>query len=1344
MNVKQLFKVGISVVFLGILATSSLKIYSYQADQKLKADEISMPSIQLSGETKKRVKENFVVEMEYSSLITSEIKIPIPVGLDFDESFQAESSLYQLSVDKNEIKIIPTTQKSKDKLISQNTIENANNSIETLSNPLISENVKSEQLVPLVFTGNKNGSYELIAKSEFETTSIQSNPVKIVIQGENETDSAKENTPVLQTSPELLVSEGEIEVTDWASFGAAIKDPSITKINLANDIANANSGDSAGVRTYQVTRDLEINGNGHTLAFGDSSIFLGNPTNGIGNFHMHDIVLDQVYRGAYSEDIVGSRLNAAYTGKWKYRFGNIITKPGVQRLARAQYAETTVYGNMNLDTRGENFYTGSFIMEPGTTYKGNVNYYNFSVIWYNLAARAGDTGASKEFTVGANSKVQLQQSQTSGTTYPAVYQHYQAITIGENVVYNVAMPGNAVRFDDNKSSMTVKNGAIVNLTSKQKSGAVINYNANDSIFKIEPGAYFYTIGVSSEALINLSDGNRSGNEFTLATPKQYDIRNLSDGNGAYAIGLGSGNGTANQFSILDSDIDLWNMGTDVLGPSSLTYAAVDNFQVNGKGTQQTVISSEADLQAKFKSTLYRRISGMNQPPSVEFEEITDADLTIKARVKIGEVPDNNGANSNGEITYLPVYASKEQAEAILIDTFGDAHAGLKTDENGYVSYKDTKFNLAGKEIIGSAVRGPWTSESDAKTTVKDVTPPTPAEIPTQIGPSSDSIKGVKGEVGAIVTYTVNGSPAMKNGEEIRTAVAEDGTWELEIPDTALAAGDIVQFFLTDKAGNKNPVNDTEFHDAVFKKGTTQVVMDKFEPPVVYGDEAESNLEDDIVEFRVELKVPFRDENTGFPEMFTLTNNFPSTALKLNNKAPTKITNENGVDVSKKFSSVMSEGKLVTEITNPKTAGSEVYGHTLTIKYQFVEKSGVDLMPYLKDGFYRFNLDADFQTSKNVSPLKSNIGEGTLPGPVGVATAYYRDENGKEIPGVSAITKTGKVDFEKFEFTQLDIDNYEFVKSEGPLSGLFKIDPIETIFTYKENKLTLIQSVERLDGGIGTEATIGEVLQYGLNVKTSFAAETPEVFYKAFTLTEPLDSQLEAPTEMLLKTKAGSSVGSVVYDSDNHRLVATLDENDQVPRSEELQLEYKAKVKNDTQIGTEIKAKATVEGSYSNGSQAKSQESNEVTTTITDGILEFISAPNKLSFGDDLKLAPTNKLYPLKDFDSALTVKDNRVSGEWSMVARVLKPMTGQSGRVLNGSLRYYKGSIDNEMTEESLSVYTTHSQASEVLVSDSWKERIEGPMLNVRAGQATEETYSGTIEWELQDVPGNDKFLGDL
>ncbi|CEG25106.1 pectate lyase-like adhesive domain-containing protein [Peribacillus simplex] len=70
----------------------------------------------------------------------------------------------------------------------------------------------------------------------------------------------------------------EIDVDSWDTFVAAVKNTSISKINLTKDIENPSaSGDTPGLRTYQVTRDLEINGNGYRLSFKNSSIYLGNP-----------------------------------------------------------------------------------------------------------------------------------------------------------------------------------------------------------------------------------------------------------------------------------------------------------------------------------------------------------------------------------------------------------------------------------------------------------------------------------------------------------------------------------------------------------------------------------------------------------------------------------------------------------------------------------------------------------------------------------------------------------------------------------------------------------------------------------------------------------------------------------------------------------------------------------------------------------------------------------------------------------------------------------------------------------------------------------------------------------
>ncbi|MDA2313227.1 pectate lyase-like adhesive domain-containing protein [Bacillus cereus group sp. MYBK35-2] len=628
----------------------------------------------------------------------------------------------------------------------------------------------------------------------------------------------------------------EANVSNWNEFRDAYTNDAVSKINLTGDIAY----ESGAFTTYKLTRGLEINGNGHTLDLKNQSIMLGNPANAQDNvIHIHDAILSNTRDWAFVDVYPYWSISA----KWKYRFGNIKTTPTVQRLATATYAEVTIYGNMDIDTRAENFYVGSVIMEPGTNYVGNVNYFNYSVFWYNLAARPGDTGQSKEFTVGRNSKVRLSQTQTLGTTFPAVYSYYKDITIEENAIFNVAMPGNAVRFDQQYSSFTAKKGSIVNLTSKQKSGSVVNYNNSNTYLKVEPGAYFYTIGVSREPLINLNRG--TNNLLILDSPAQYDIRNLDENSNSTAVD----NGSNGEVRINNSDIDLWKMGTNVLGPSTLTYANIGYLSA----TNQAVKSSNADLQSKFSTKNFRRISGMNQTPTVEFtEEVTDADLTVKLRVKIGEVPDNNGADKDGNVNYIPVYASKDQAKVTIFNDENSEVKEISTDENGYATYKVDAFYKAGTKLTATVERGPHKGKESVETTVRDVTPPNPAELKDKVTNGTKVIRGKNAEVGSHITYSINDKPTF-----IEAPVNEDGTWELKALNKKLQIGDKLQFFLTDEHGNKNPIQDTKYLDAIFKAGT-----------IVYVEGGYLNLVSapTTLSFGDDLKISSKDETYPLQQM----------------------------------------------------------------------------------------------------------------------------------------------------------------------------------------------------------------------------------------------------------------------------------------------------------------------------------------------------------------------------------------------------------------------------------------------------------------------------------------------
>ncbi|MEO1772446.1 pectate lyase-like adhesive domain-containing protein [Candidatus Enterococcus ferrettii] len=693
---------------------------------------------------------------------------------------------------------------------------------------------------PLSTISTSEAAESSTSTTEPENSEIDNETVESSSEEEIRSDNDENKEEVTNRAAVQTFAVGEVAVGDWTTFVNSIRDETVTKIILTADFTSTSLSDGR-LSTYVRRNNLEIDGQGHRVDFRDSSIWLGTPSNTTGFFHMHDIVLNQQYLGAYSEDIVGTRLNYSDGGKWRYRFGNVTTEPGVQRLARASYGEVTVYGNMNVNTRAENFYLGSFIMEDNTVYTGNVNFYDFSVFWYNVIASSNSTGASKEYTIGKNCRVNITQSQTGGTTYPAVYRYYQRLTVGENSVFNVNMPGNAVRFDEDGSGMVIKPGAVVNLTSKQNSGAVVAFSNNNTYLEVNPGAYFYVIGRSSQPLINMSSnalGTASvrwqNTRMILDSPAQYDLRNLYDGRQAVQVAMGSYGD--NSFKIIDSDIDLWKLSTQPLGPSDETHAKVDSFEVKGNGTAQVVTSTDTGL-AGFKQGNYRRISGMNQNPTIEWTPITDADKTLQARVIIGMVPDNNGSNSAGEITYIPVYASSNQATVNLTDSYGKAISNLSTDQNGYISYQAETFQKAGKEVSGIAERGPWITESPIATTVIDVTPPEPAKIndATKIESITPEISGT-GEPDSIVTLTVNGQKT----NDLSSIVKADGTWTLDISSLKLKQNDVLQIFLQDQSGaadgidnppstnnsigNIQPATDMKYRDATFKAASTVTLV----------------------------------------------------------------------------------------------------------------------------------------------------------------------------------------------------------------------------------------------------------------------------------------------------------------------------------------------------------------------------------------------------------------------------------------------------------------------------------------------------------------------------------------
>ncbi|WP_321387016.1 pectate lyase-like adhesive domain-containing protein [uncultured Enterococcus sp.] len=633
-------------------------------------------------------------------------------------------------------------------------------------------------------------------------------------------------------------------VGTWTEFSAAYNDQTVTKIIMTTDLQRAST------LTARQT-SIEIDGGGFILDMtGDTLRLAATPSDGIGFFHFHDMTAKNSANegngtGGNMWAFVNAIYGTTYSRNWRFRTGNIetvrVNGQRVIRLIRGSRAEITVYGKMNLITTSENFYAGSIIVEDGTDWYGEDTGSDYSVIWFELESSGTDTGAAEQFIVGKNARVVLKNS-TTGTAYPAVYHHWREFVLGEGSTYNSNMMGNAFR-TSYTSTINLKKDSTMNLISRG-TGAVLQFgggygfsNTTGTRFNVEQEASLYIVGDTAGPTIDFHTTTTARDiKLILTSPKGFDFRNKNNSNQVMNVRQ-----TQNEFQVIDSDIDLWNKGVPILGPSNETYARVGNLSVVGTGGTANVNTTEPGLE-NFTPANYRRIAGMNSKPLSEWVPVTDADYTYKVRVLIGYTPgDEYDENSN--VILEPVYASENQAKVTFTDTYGDTHE-VWTDANGYASFTDTRFNTAGEKMTAYATRGPWVEETVQETTVIDVTPPEPASlVEGKVTNATKQLTAENLEPNAKVFLTITGTSSNAGTLVPAGTVAADGTWSHNL-SSYLNAGDSVTIYLQDSAGaapadivpappttnsadgNINPyLSDLSYRDATFKKATNYIVTD---------------------------------------------------------------------------------------------------------------------------------------------------------------------------------------------------------------------------------------------------------------------------------------------------------------------------------------------------------------------------------------------------------------------------------------------------------------------------------------------------------------------------------------
>jgi hypothetical protein len=138
-------------------------------------------------------------------------------------------------------------------------------------------------------------------------------------------------------------------------------------------------------------------------------------------------------------------------------------------------------------------------------------------------------------------------------------------------------------------------------------------------------------------------------------------------------------------------------------------------------------------------------------------------------------------------------------------------------------------------------------------------------------------------------------------------------------------------------------------------------------------------------------------------------------------------------------------------------------------------------------------------------------------------------------------------------------------------------------------------------------------------------------------------------------------------------------------------------------------------------------------------LEFISAPNAISFGENIKISPFDRCYGVSALDVKLAVQDTRLSKvTWRVTATLEAAFyNADKDHTLENALVYITGGNETVLTNVTAVIYQCLSMNNDTVnISDTWNDD-SGLLLKVRAGTARVGTYEGTIKWTLEDVPVN-------
>ncbi|MBO0472055.1 isopeptide-forming domain-containing fimbrial protein [Enterococcus sp. DIV0242_7C1] len=584
----------------------------------------------------------------------------------------------------------------------------------------------------------------------------------------------KEPVPIARAS-EMISPMAATVVTTWDQFKAALENPDVDVIDVGADFARTATTTASGLGT--LARDVTINGNGHTIDFGNNAGYLtlgATSTNKL-------VVNDLTVKKAGATAIFYSSSNSAI---WDITFNNVNTpennESGVIDATNSTLTlagNNTMYAKNNTVTILHVFSSNGAVSDINTNQSANTltvwaiavndgNRGGGSINLDNATLKAHSTGSSavrlryggNKFIVTNNSKLVAITDRTTGdaatvrfsTTNPdnefqisnnsvIDIQHLDgdapALRLnGDGFITNVSGKSKLNLYNKGSGSASNTANEALNLPGANNTftirdadsqvnmiadfGPAVYGGANTSKIDAGPGTEFIARGNTSGAAYGVFNMG-SNASVVIDNPIYYDFANTRSG-GANIFSLSGSGGT---FIANNTDVSVWEKGKSVYVDDPIYDWTLIDFTLTGSNLATISTASDPDFKSLFGApNNYSRMSGNNARPIVdELRQPTNADKKIYGHVSVPEGVEGIRDAWTDEVDVDVKVKNADGTvayETLTGDTVGAP--GLKiwgeTERNGMfeIELPDGKFLKTGQTIEVTAARRQGANSASGK------------------------------------------------------------------------------------------------------------------------------------------------------------------------------------------------------------------------------------------------------------------------------------------------------------------------------------------------------------------------------------------------------------------------------------------------------------------------------------------------------------------------------------------------------------------------------------------------------------------------------------------------------